>query len=57
MRAVEFIRFSRKVLVKFQLFRRDIQILGRIGEDIEIDRVRWSGGQIDALVIDTALHR
>src|ERR1700733_1766147 len=57
MGAVELIRFRREILVGLELFRRDIQILRRIGEDIEKHFVRRSWRQFDALVINSTVDR
>ena len=57
MRPIELIRLDGEPLVHLQLLRCDVQVLRRIGEEIEMNDIRGRGRQIDALIVHAGIER
>ena len=51
------LRLHHQVLVVLQLFRRDLKLVGLVGEDIEVHLVVGARGQVHALVVDAGIER
>jgi len=51
------LRLDHQILVVLQFLRRDLELFGLIGENIEVNQVVRPGRKFHALIVDARVHR